>query len=95
MKWLESSIQKLKQLDFLISDKPATVGQIAIKFALMPQIMASCLPTMTSIEQIDEYAAACDIDDIPLDELERLAPIYADNFGVGDPPIIFVAVNYN
>jgi aryl-alcohol dehydrogenase-like predicted oxidoreductase len=85
MKWLESSIQKLKQLDFIISDKPATVGQIAIKFTLMPQIMASCLPTMTSVEQIDEYAAACDIDDIPMDELERLAPIYADNFGVGDP----------
>lgn len=85
MNWLKQSVEKLKQIDYLISDKPATVGQIAIKFTLTPQIMASCLPTMTSVEQIDEYVAAVDIDDIPQDELDRLAPIYADNFGVGSP----------
>ncbi|MDA1280534.1 MAG: aldo/keto reductase [Chloroflexi bacterium] len=83
MHWLRQSVEKLKQIDFLISDKPATVGQIAIKFVLNPPIMASCLPTMTSVEQIDEYVAAVDIDDIPQDELDRLGPIYENNFGVG------------
>jgi aryl-alcohol dehydrogenase-like predicted oxidoreductase len=85
MHWLKNSIQKLKQIDYMFAGKPATVGQIAIKFVLTPQIMASCLPTMTSIEEIDEYVAAVDIDDIPQAELDQLAPIYADNFGVGDP----------
>lgn len=85
MHWLKNSIKKLKQIDYMIAGKPATVGQIAIKFTLMPQIMASCLPTMTSIEQIDEYADACDVDDIPQDELDKLALLYADNFGVGNP----------
>jgi aryl-alcohol dehydrogenase-like predicted oxidoreductase len=85
MQWLKTSIEKLKQIDFLISDKPATVAQIAIKFVLTPSIMASCLPTMTSIEQIEEYVAVSDIDEIPQSELDQLAPIYADNFGVGDP----------
>ena len=85
MQWLKTSIEKLKQIDFLISDKPATVAQIAIKFVLTPSIMASCLPTMTSVEQIEEYVAVSDIDDIPQSELDQLAPIYADNFGVGDP----------
>jgi len=85
MHWLKNSIQKLKKIDYMIANKPATVGQIAIKFTLIPEIMASCLPTMTSVEEIDEYAAACDIDDIPQDEIDQLAPLYADNFGVGDP----------
>jgi aryl-alcohol dehydrogenase-like predicted oxidoreductase len=85
MHWLNNSIKKLEQIDYMIAGKPATVGQIAIKFVLTPPIMASCLPTMTSVEQIEEYVAAVEIDDIPQDELDRLAPIYADNFGVGDP----------
>ena len=84
MQWLSQSIEKLKQIDFLVSGKPATVGQIAIKFCLTPPIMASCLPTITSFEQLDEYSAAPDIDNLPTDELQRLIPLYADNFGVGD-----------
>ena len=85
MHWLKNSIVKLKKIDFMFADKPATIGQIAIKFTLMPEIMAACLPTITSVEQIDEYAGACDIDDIPQSELDQLASLYADNFGVGDP----------
>ena len=85
MHWMQQSIEKLKQIDFIIAGKPATVGQIAIKFVLAPQIMASCIPTMTTIGQIEEYAAVSEIDDIPQDELDRLALIYADNFGEGLP----------
>ena len=84
MQWLKKSIDKLKQIDFLLEDKNATVGQIAIKFCLTPQIMASCLPTMTKMEQLEEYAAAPDIDELPQDELDRLAALYLDNFGVGE-----------
>ena len=85
MHWLKQSIEKLKKIDFMIAGKPATVGQIAMKFVLTPQVMASCIPTMTSVEQIEEYAAVSDVDDISQDELDRLVPLYADNFGVGDP----------
>tara|TARA_Y100000294_G_C8262806_1_gene219493 strand:- start:71 stop:499 length:429 start_codon:yes stop_codon:yes gene_type:complete len=83
MNWLRQSVEKLKQIDFMIAGKPASVGQIAIKFVLTPRIMASCIPTMTTVEQVEEYVAAVDIDEIPQDELDRLAPIYADNFGLG------------
>ena len=69
----------------MIAGKPATVGQIAIKFVLTPKIMASCLPTITTVEQLEEYAAVSEVDDIPQGELDRLAEINADNFGVGDP----------
>ena len=84
MQWLNKSIEKLKQIDFLLIGKDATVGQIAIKFCLAPQIMASCLPTVTTMEQLEEYAAAPDIADLPQDEIRRLDRIYASNFGVGE-----------
>jgi aryl-alcohol dehydrogenase-like predicted oxidoreductase len=84
MQWLKKSVEKLKQIDFLLQGKDATVGQIAIKFCLMPEIMASCLPTITTMQQLDEYAAAPDITDLPQDELRKLADLYVDNFGVGE-----------
>jgi len=84
MKWLTQSVEKLKKIDFMFEGKPATVGQIAIKFVLEPTVMASCIPTMTTVEQIEEYSAVSDIDPIPQDELDRLAPLYEDNFGTGD-----------
>lgn len=84
MQWLSQSLEKLKQIDFLVSGKPATVGQIAIKFCLAPQIMASCVPTITNEAQLDEYTAAPDVEELPVDELERLASLYSDNFGTGD-----------
>jgi aryl-alcohol dehydrogenase-like predicted oxidoreductase len=84
MRWMTQSIEKLKKIDFLISGKPATVGQIAIKFCLTPEIMASCVPTITSEAQLDEYIAASDIAELPVDELKKLAKLYAENFGTGD-----------
>lgn len=84
MQWLSQSIEKLKQIDFLISGKQATVGQIAIKFCLAPPIMASCLPTITSEAQLEEYASVPDIDELPVDELDRVSELYADNFGTGE-----------
>ena len=84
MEWLKKSITKLGMLDFLLRDKAATVGQIAIKFCLTPEPIASVLPTITTPQELEEYAAAPEIDPLPADELERLAELYADNFGLGE-----------
>ena len=86
MEWLKESIAKLKLIDFLFSDNDATVGQIAIKFCLKPIQVASVLPTITTQEQLVEYAAAPEIDPIPDDHLTALTQLYGDNFGFGDKP---------
>lgn len=83
--WLESSLRKLDMVDFMFHGKRATVGQIALKFCLTPAIMASVLPTMTNAAQLEEYAAAPELPGIPQGELDRLAELYADNFGMGAP----------
>lgn len=84
MKWMTDSIHKLKQIDFLFKDKQATVGQIAIKFCLQPKIVASCLPTITKVTQLEEYVAAVDIADLPAEELKLVGEIYDRNFGLAD-----------
>jgi aryl-alcohol dehydrogenase-like predicted oxidoreductase len=84
MQWLSQSVEKLKKIDFLIAGKPATVGQVAIKFCLAPPIMASCVPTITTEAQVAEYAAAPEIDELPVDELGRIFDLYTDNFGTGE-----------
>lgn len=83
--WLESAVKKLGMIDFMYEGKAATIGQIALKFCLIPDVMASVLPTMTTVAQLEEYAAAPDTPDIPGSELRRLGELYADNFGMGAP----------
>ncbi len=84
LKWMTDSIHKLEQIDFLFQDKRATVGQVAIKFCLAPQIVASVLPTMTNMAQLEEYAKVPDVPELSTDELEKLAQLYAANFGLAD-----------
>jgi aryl-alcohol dehydrogenase-like predicted oxidoreductase len=82
MTWMRDSIHKLQQIDFLFQDRQATVGQVAVKFCLAPEIVASVLPTITNVAQLEEYAKAPDMAELPRAELDRLAAVYAANFGV-------------
>ncbi|MBI2966126.1 MAG: aldo/keto reductase [Chloroflexi bacterium] len=83
--WLETSLKKLETIDFMFAGKRATIGQIALKFCLTPRVMASVLPTVTTVAQLEEYAAAPEMPEIPGAELDRLAGLYRDNFGMGAP----------
>ena len=59
------------------------MGQIAIQFVLKPEIVASVLPPMTSVEQLEEFLAASDLGDVDDETEARLAEMYDDNFGQG------------
>ena len=82
--WLDKSMTKVEQLDFLYDDKSGTMAQTSIKFVLSPQIIASVLVTATEKSQLEEFCGAVDMPDLPVDDLERLTTLYADNFGVGE-----------
>lgn len=83
-KWLDESLTKVEMLDFLFRDKGGTIGQVAVKFVLMPKIIASVLLTVTNRERLDEFAAAVDLDDLPQDELQRARELFQENFGMGE-----------
>ena len=78
--WLEQGLEKLAQLDFLTENLNSTIGQIAIKFALSGPQVATVLPNLTNLAQLEEFAAISETEGIPQDLLERVAELYDDNF---------------
>lgn len=87
--WLTNGVKKVEQLRFL--EQPGrTMGQAALKFLLAEPVIASTLPNIYSEEQLHEFATAVDCPDLTTDELERIAALVADNFGITDePPMMY------
>ena len=83
--WLNTSLAKIAHLDFLMESLDATIGQIAIKFALSGGMVASVLPNITNLPQLEEFAAASEEEDIPQEFLDRLSDLYDENFLVEQP----------
>ena len=80
--WLDRSLVKLERLGFLSEHIDATIGQIAIKFALSGDRVACVLPNITNMEQLHEFAAAPDSEEIPADDLETTRQLFDENFGL-------------
>ena len=80
--WLEESLEKVAQLDFLAEELTGTIGQLAIKFALSGPQVAAVLPNMTSIPQLEEFAASPETQDIPGEFVDRLLELFDENFYV-------------
>ena len=78
--WLTEGVQKVARLDFLRRDM--TLGQAALRWVLADPGVATTLPNIYGPEQIDEFATAPDQRDLTAEELQRVADLYADNFGV-------------
>jgi aryl-alcohol dehydrogenase-like predicted oxidoreductase len=80
--WLEQGVKKVAQLDFLTQSLSSTIGQIAIKFALSGPQVATVLPNITNMPQLEEFAAASETEEIPSEFLERIQELYDDGFGL-------------
>jgi aryl-alcohol dehydrogenase-like predicted oxidoreductase len=78
--WLETSLKKIAHLDFLTENMDSTIGQIAIKFALSGPMVATVLPNLTNIPQLEEFAATPETEDIPQEFLDRITELYEENF---------------
>ena len=83
--WLNTSLAKIAHLDFLPENLDASIGQIAIKFALSGGMVASVLPNITNTPQLSEFAATSDAEDIPQEFIDRLSELYDENFLVEQP----------
>jgi aryl-alcohol dehydrogenase-like predicted oxidoreductase len=80
--WLETGIKKLNTIQFLREGMTSTVGQTAIKFVLSGPNVASVLPNILNMDQLEEFAAAPETNDIPSELLERLHATFDDGFGM-------------
>ena len=83
--WLQNGIKKVAHLDFVQEALTSTIGQAAIKFALSGPQVASVLPNITNVPQLEEFAATSESEEIAQDLLDRMAELYQENFYVAGP----------
>jgi aryl-alcohol dehydrogenase-like predicted oxidoreductase len=80
--WLVEGLQKVDQLRFLVLEEERTMTQAALKFILAQPGIANVVPTVTSLEELEEFAGASEAPDLTDDELERVQELYARDFDV-------------
>jgi aryl-alcohol dehydrogenase-like predicted oxidoreductase len=85
--WLVNGVKKVRTLDFLT--KRMTLGQSALKWLLAEPRVVSTLPNIYDNEQLAEFAAASDLEDLTSDEMARIAELNESNFGVQEEPMSY------
>lgn len=84
--WLETSLKKMERLDFLTKETDATIGQIAIQFALSRPSIASILPNITNEEQLRDFVLAPETPSMSAEVLEQIDDLYSHNFYLEETP---------
>ena len=95
--WYETGWEKLEKLRFLERAEPhsadassaqgsgdgdRTMGQASIAWLLSHDPVATVTPTFRTKEDVDEWAAASEVPTLSEDELDRVAELYANDFGI-------------
>jgi aryl-alcohol dehydrogenase-like predicted oxidoreductase len=79
--WLLNGVKKIDRLRFL-ENSERTLGQAALQWLLADERVASTLPNIYEEAQLLEFAKAPETPPLTSDEMEKIAELYADNFGV-------------
>jgi diketogulonate reductase-like aldo/keto reductase len=66
-----------------------TLGQAALKWLLAEDRVVTTLPNLYDAEQVAEFAAASDLDDLSASDMARVRDLYATNFGIDEEPMSF------
>ena len=85
--WLINGLQKIRTLDFLT--ERMSLGQAALKWLLAEPRVISALPNIYDDEQLAEFAASSDLDDLSVSALERVEALAGENFGVAEEPMSY------
>lgn len=80
--WLDDGLKKIEQLDFLTDGTGRTLSQAALQFILHEPAIASALPNVYDLNQLEELCAAADVAPLTDGEFARVQELYANNFGL-------------
>jgi aryl-alcohol dehydrogenase-like predicted oxidoreductase len=83
--WLLNGVKKIDRLRFL-ENEDRTLGQAALQWLLSDDRIASTLPNIYNAEQMVEFANAPNTPRLTSDEMEKIAELHAENFGVEEDP---------
>ena len=78
-------MKKIEQLRFL-ENADRTLGQAALQWLLADDRVASTLPNIYNEEQLIEFAGAPETPSLTSDDMEHIAELYAENFGIEEDP---------
>ena len=79
--WLLNGVRKIDRLRFLESSD-RTLGQAALQWLLADERVASTLPNIYEEAQLVEFARATECPPLTADDMEKIAELHAENFGV-------------
>ncbi|WP_428389416.1 aldo/keto reductase [Mucisphaera sp.] len=82
--WLVYGLKKNDLIRPLAADLGLTLRQFATKWLASQPGIVSIEPNLLSIEDVKDYASACQGDTLPEDVLTRLAELYEADFGLGE-----------
>jgi aryl-alcohol dehydrogenase-like predicted oxidoreductase len=82
-----NGLRKVRTLDALTARM--TLGQAALKWLLAEPRVVTALPNIYDMEQLKEFAEASDKPDLSSGEMERIAELAAENFGVAEEPMSY------
>ncbi len=80
--WLVDGLRKIERLDFLRRGGQRTLGQAALRFVLAEPSVVSALPNIYDEKQLAEFAGAASVPELSVEELQRIAELYAHDFGL-------------
>ena len=78
--WMVQALKKADRARFLAEDTGRTMSQAAIKFCLAQESIASVLPNIISMEQLEEYTSATDTPDLTTEESQELDELWENDF---------------
>jgi aryl-alcohol dehydrogenase-like predicted oxidoreductase len=72
-----------ERLAFLARDRDQSIDQALLRFALADPAVATVLPPIPDLRALTELAAAADLDAPTAEDLDAIAELREDHFGVG------------
>ncbi len=74
--WRKSAMEKIEQMRPIAERNGLNITELAIKFILSKKGVASILPTVVSIEEIEMFAAMSDGNYIPASDMREIDDLY-------------------
>jgi len=74
--WRKSAMEKIEQMRPIAKRNGLNITELAIKFILSKKGVASILPTVVSIEEIEMFAAMSDGNYIPASDMREIDDLY-------------------
>lgn len=75
--WIRASLAKVEQLRPIAEELDLSIAELAIKFILSRGPVSSVLPTVVSVEEVEQFAAIADGSYVRRAEMDRIGELFA------------------